>query len=221
MIIPALGVLALLAAIFVAGRWVLGRYDSLGRQKPFPWIGVGLLLLLGIGCVVPLLLRLRLESRLEAAATVITGARVEVHCQAFGEAFVDAGAELGYVPFGPDGVPERSTLIKRQQCRDLSNFIGVPTEITQEHVVAVHTLTHEAVHMSGVQSESETECRALQRDAAMAALLGAPPDAAQELATFYWETIYPRMPDGYRSDECRSGGTLDENLPNAPWEIAS
>ncbi|MGI8708467.1 MAG: hypothetical protein ACR2LG_09745 [Actinomycetota bacterium] len=48
------------------------------------------------------------------------GVPVEVECQGFGGAFVDAGAEFGYVAFGPDGVPERKTLIKREQCRDLS-----------------------------------------------------------------------------------------------------
>ena len=49
-------------------------------------------------------------------------------------------------------------------------------------MVAVHTLTHESIHMSGVTSESATECLAVQRDAEMARLLGAPRTAASELA---------------------------------------
>ena len=219
MILAVIGTAALLSAAVGAVRWLLRRHDSLGRARPFPWISIGLLVLVGVAGITPLVLRLRLEARLEDAASVVAGARVEVHCQALGEAFVDAGVELGYVAFGPDGVPERSTLIKRQQCRDLSSFVrGGHTDFTHEQVVAVHTLTHEAIHMSGVANEAQTECLAVQRDAEMARLLGAAPDAAQALAAHYWRVVYPRMPDGYRSDECKAGGALDANLPDAPWE---
>jgi hypothetical protein len=37
------------------------------------------------------------------------------------------------------------------------------------------------------------------------------------LAAAYWHDLYPLMPDGYRSSECRSGGALDEHLADAPW----
>jgi hypothetical protein len=52
----------------------------------------------------------------------------------------------------------------------------------------------------------------------MARLLGAEDTDADELARYYWESIYPRMPDGYRSDSCGPGRALDKNLPNAPWD---
>jgi hypothetical protein len=159
---------------------------------------------------------------LAKASSVIVGVPVDVHCQAFGEAFVDAGMELGYVRFGADGVPERKTLIKRQQCSDLSDFIGGGhADVVHEQVVAVHTLTHEAIHMSGVTSEAETECLAMQRDAEMARLLGADPADALGLAVYYWENVYPRMPDTYSSADCRSGGPLDRDLPDAPWDPAA
>ena len=105
-----------------------------------------------------------LQGQLGAAASEVVGVPVEVECQSFGSAFVDAGAEFGYVAFGPDGVPERKTLIKREQCCDLSAYLRSDKESpTTEQIVAVHTLTHEVIHMSGVTNEAETECIAVQR----------------------------------------------------------
>ena len=165
---------------------------------------MGFLVLVGCAALTPWVLRAVLEERLSDASSVFVGTAVEVHCQSFGEAFIDAGAEFGYVAFGPDGVPERKTLIKRQQCNDLRDYLrSDKVEPTREHVIAVHTLTHEAVHMSGITNESATECEAVQRDAEMAHLLGAPLEGAERLAFFYWEQIYPHMPSEYRSDSCR------------------
>ncbi|MBW3595095.1 MAG: hypothetical protein KY391_05905 [Actinobacteria bacterium] len=202
MILAWVGIVCLVAAAVVGVRWFVDRVDSLGRRKPFPWFGVGVFVAIALGALVPFFLRLRLEEQLASAASEVVGAPVEVHCQAFGEAFVDVGQELGYVRFGPDGVPERKTLIKRQQCRDLASYVRNPDEITREHVVAVHTLTHEAIHMSGVSNEAETECLAVQHNEQMARLLGASPEDARRLAVYYWEQVYPRMPESYRSDDC-------------------
>ena len=221
MILAWVGIASLAGAAFLSARWALNRYDSLGRRRSFPWISVAGLVAIAAAGLVPFFLRVRLENDLAEAASRIAGHTVEVHCQGFGEAFVDAGQELGYVRFGPDGVPERSTLIKRAQCAHLSDYIGgAHADFLREHVVAVHTLTHEAVHMSGIANEAETECVAIQRDAEMARLLGAAEPDAIRLATYYWETVYPSMPEGYRSDACGPGGELDRDLPDAPWDAA-
>lgn len=213
-----LGVATLLGALAVAVRWYLTRVDALGRIARFPWVSISLLLVLGVALLTPSLLREQLERKLEDAASTLIGARVEVDCQSFGQAFVDAGAEFGYVRFGPDGVPERRTLIKREQCSDLRDYLASDKRNPSlEHVVAVHTLTHEAIHMSGVTSEAETECIAIQRDAETARLLGASHHGATALGVSYWTNFYPRMPDEYRSDECRPGGALDIRSPDAPW----
>jgi len=29
--------------------------------------------------------------------------------------------------------------------------------------------------------------------------------------------VYPLMPGGYRSEQCRPGGPMDERLADAPW----
>ena len=86
----------------------------------------------------------------------------------------------------------------------------LPRRPTRDQVEAVHVLTHEAMHLSGRLEEAAAECAAVQRDAHTARLLGAP-------AAAYWRDVYPLMPDGYRSADCRPGGTLDDGLTDAPW----
>ena len=147
----------------------------------------------------------------------------------FGSAFyrrrepngTDDGADLGYVAFGSDGVPETKTTIKREQCRALASFTrsgGIRP--SRDEMIAVHVLTHESMHMSGIGSEVASECRAMQRDARMARLLGAGRSDARYLASWYWRTVYPHMTPAYRSDDCGPGQALDEGLPDPPWEVA-
>ena len=203
-------------------RWMSARTDVLGRPRPFPYITVVLLVTLGGASLGPLVLRVRLEHRLETAASKLVGTPIEVRCQSFGGAFVDVGADLGYVVFGADGNPESWTLIKRQQCGDLSDYLGSDKkDPTRDQIIAVHVLTHETIHVTGVRDEAETECKAMQLDAGMATLLGAELQAAEELAIAYWRDIYPWMPASYRSDECAPGGALDAGRPDSPWKLST
>jgi hypothetical protein len=213
----AMGVALVAAAGVVVLRWWMRRRDALGRARTFPWFSSFTLLALGCGVLWLWLAHVRLERRLATAASEVAGVRVTIDCQGFGEAFVDPGAELGHVRFGPNG-PLHSALIKRSQCAALSDYLTSNKENPSvPQVVAVHVLTHEAVHMSGVTDEPETECLAVQQDFTTASVLGAAPDEARELARTYWRTLYPRMPPDYRSDECRPGGRLDAHLAHAPW----
>ncbi len=214
----AIGLLG--AAALLAGRWLLHRRDGLGRRIRFPVVSVVALVLVGAGLLVPVVRHHRLEQRLAVAASELVGAPVRVHCQTAGQEFVDAGAELGWVAYGPDGVPEHATLIKRAQCGDLSAYFGSDkTAPTLDQVIAVHILSHEARHMAGETSEGVAECEAMQRDAQTAELLGADPDQALRLAQTYWRDVYPRLSDDYLSPDCRPGGPLDEGLPDAPWSV--
>ncbi|WP_456789622.1 hypothetical protein [Cellulomonas sp. P5_C5] len=215
LLLSLIGFLALAASIVV--RWLRRRVDVLGRIAPFPAISVALSLALAVACAVPIAREAWLEHRLEAAATQVAGGPVQVDCQGLGQAFVDVGQELGFVRWGPDGVPERETLIKVRVCNDLRAWLGsTKADPSLDQVVAVHVLTHETMHMVGIVSESRTECAAVQRDAAMAVALGASPAQAQDLARRYWTEVYPRMPSSYRGG-CGPGGEHDENLPAAPW----
>ncbi len=207
-----------LAALGLAVRWYLRRVDSLGRARSFPYASVGLLAVLSVVAVVPTYLREKEEGRLDRAASAIVGQRVSVHCQTFGESFTDAGAELGFVRWGPNGVPEHRTLIKRDACHQLKDYLSSDKlNPTEDEVVAVHVLTHESMHMSGIKPEARAECAAMQRDTRMAELLGASPPAARILARRYWTEVYPRMPEDYQTSECGPGGQLDEGLPDPPW----
>ena len=212
----ALGSLA--AATVVAARWVLSGPDSLGRARVFPMVTGVSLALLGGGLLLPVVRHHRLESRLDSAASALVGAPAEVHCQAAGQQFIDVGPELGYVRYGPDGVPEHETLIKRAQCQDLASYLRSDKQAPdRDHVVAVHILSHEARHMAGTKNEAQTECEAMQRDAWAARLLGATDEQAHRLARTYWLVVYPTMNDTYSSSECRPGGAFDERLELAPW----
>jgi hypothetical protein len=208
----------LLAALLAATRWLLRREDALGRPRPFPAFSVAILAVMGAGLLVPGVRHHQLEDRLAVVASDLAGYRVAVNCQTAGQQFVDAGAELGYVRYGSDGVPQRATLIKRAQCTELSRYLRSHGDHPDEgQVIAVHVLTHEAMHMAGITDEARAECLAMQRDAKTARLLGASPQQAAKLARRYWREFYPRMNDDYRSAECRPGGQLDQASPDAPW----
>jgi len=172
----------------------------------------------GAGLLVPVWRHARLEHRLDAVASALVGVPVVVHCQTAGQELLDVGSELGRVAAGPDGRPERVTLIKRAPCRALAAYLrSAKDHPSPDEVVAVHVLSHEARHMAGERSEGRAECQAMQRDAHTAELLGADPAQARALARAYWTDVYPRMHDDYRSGDCAAGGRLDEQLGAGPW----
>src|SRR5262245_12727569 len=96
---------------------------------------------------------------------------------------------------------------------------------------AILTLAHEAYHLGGLvgqrfrngvvggdpDSEAKATCYGMQSIAAVAQELGATPDDAQAIATFYWDVIYPQYRasaySNYWSAECRPGGAMDIRPP--------
>ena len=149
------------------------------------------------------------EHQLEGAASQIAGGPVQVHCQSLGQAFVDLGPELGYVAWGPDGVPERSTLIKFGACGNLRAWLGsTKANPSLDQVIAVHVVTHETMHMVGLIERGPRRVRgraAGRRDGRGARARR--PHEAQALALRYWTEVYPRMPDGYVGG-CGPGGDV-------------
>ncbi len=212
---------SLAGAAAVLGRWSVRRQDSLGRPRALPVWSVSVLVLVSVAAAVPGAQRRIEERRLERIAAALVGHHVTVTCQSGAAAFVDAGSELGWVPFDASGRPLPRTLIKRAQCHDIEAYRhGDHEHPSQQQVVAVHVLTHEAMHMRGQPVEAVAECEAVQRDAFTAKELGATEAQARRLARLYWLTVYPRMPDDYRSADCRPDGALDEHLTTAAWTQA-
>jgi hypothetical protein len=207
----------LLGGFVMFGRWWLNRVDGIGRKVALPW-SAWMLPALGCLALIPVVRHHSEETRLSRIASSLAGVKATVHCQSGTAEWVDAGAELGYVKWGPGGVPEHSTLIKHQQCGLLAHYLsGGRGNPSMDTVIAVHVLTHESMHMSGITDESLTDCAAMQRDATTARMMGATGGQALLLAKRYWVNVYPNMPDAYRNDACRPGGNLDEHLIDPPW----
>ncbi|MBV9871233.1 MAG: hypothetical protein JO214_11475 [Frankiaceae bacterium] len=216
MVVIALALVVAAAALSV--RWLTHQRDTFGRERPFPYLSIGLLGLVAMGAAIPSYLRHQEETRLSAVASQLVGEPARVHCQTFGQTFTQLDGDLGFVRWGKDGVPEHQTFIKREQCGDLKSYLKSDKQHPNpDQVVAVHVLTHESMHMRGITSEADAECAAMQRDAQTAELLGASPSAAMDLARTYWQIDYPRMPATYRTLDCKPGGPLDEHLATAPW----
>lgn len=205
-----------LAALGLLARWLMVR--GVREHAPFPAISISSCVVLAVVATFPVVDRVTLEGRLSHAASNLLGMHVEVDCQTLTGSALDMGRELGYVKWGPGGIPEHKTLIKHQQCNDLHAYLDSSKQRPNAaQILAVHVLTHESMHMSGITSESIAECDAMQHDTTMAEDMGATPAAAHALAVTYWLTVYPDMPDGYTSGDCRPGGSLDLHLPDAPW----
>jgi len=221
-VLLAVAVFAALGAVAVAVRWALTRVDALGRVQPFPKVTTSLLAVVALVAGVPVFRHARVEARLATAASAITGHRVVVRCETLSQAWLDSHAELGYVRFDVDGRPEPLATLTAQACGDLSAWLGSPrADAPLDRIVAVHVLTHEAMHLTGQLDEARAECAAVQRDARTARLLGATAEQAHELALRYWQEVYPRLADDYRSVACSPGGALDEHLSDAPWPVAA
>ena len=209
---------AVTGGLVLTGRWLLHQRDALGRPRGFPVWSVSLLAVLAVAAVVPGVRRRSEEKRLSAVASGLVGHRVQVRCQSLGQALGDLGSELGFVKWDASGRPEPRTLIKRDPCGRLRGYYGGHrSRPSLDAVIAVHVLTHEAMHMRGLTGEADAECAAVQRDEQTAQLLGATPEQARELALAYWTRVYPRMPDDYREGSCTPGGQADEHLDTAPW----
>jgi len=221
-VLLAVAVIAVLGAVAVAVRWALTRVDALGRTQSFPTVTTSLLTVVALVAGVPVFRHARVEARLATVASTLTGHRVAVRCETLSQAWLDSHAELGYVRFDADGRPEPLATLTAQACGDLSAWLASPrADAPLDRIVAVHVLTHEAMHLAGRLDEARAECEAVQRDARTARLLGATAEQAHELSVRYWQQVYPRLSDDYRSAACAPGGALDEHLSDAPWPVTA
>lgn len=160
------------------------------------------------------------EHQWSAAASTLLGEEVSVHCQRMLVYAFDISPVLGFVPLDPaTGAPAKETWLRRDTCDALADWD--PGSPSDSGVRAVHILTHEAMHMAGERDEARTECLAIQRNAAMAMVLGATKEQARGLSYRYWSALSSGLPHQYQSQECRPGGGWDENLETSPWTFGA
>ena len=170
------------------------------------------------------------EETLGALASQIAGRPVSVKCQGVIKEAVDVSAAEGEVLF-ENGEPTDVAELKRGICIELADFPktlederyrclassdACPKEIIKR-VVAVHTLTHEAWHLRGVQDERVTECYAMQTSEIVARRLGASQALARAMAVYYANERYTRLSSSYQSPFCRDGSRYDLNRGSRVW----
>jgi hypothetical protein len=131
--------------------------------------------------------------------------------------FFSSQGHSGHVWFDANGQPAKQAFLSSSTCSRVKDYQRDPNGAGVDQVVAVHTVTHEAEHLAGVQAEDVAECRAMQADAAVLVALGASPDTAHSQVLTYLSGVYPRLSDGYVSARCTDGGELDLSPGDGRW----
>lgn len=153
---------------------------------------------------------------LGAVATGLAGRPVRVQCQNIAAAAIDVSDEQGAVTFDASGRPSDTAHLKRNTCQALGRFprdaragklrcLAAPDscpDAVLADALAVHVLTHESMHLRGIQSESEAECLALGATAWTARDLGAPPTDANLVEQYARTRLYELLPADYHSPAC-------------------
>ncbi len=130
----------------------------------------------------------------------------KVNCERLSEEVFNLSPYQGYVYFDGSNVAH----LRRNVCHGLWDYAhGGQANPTEEQILAVHLVGHEAMHINGVQSESVAECAAVQLSHLTAEALGATPEQARMLQRRYFAEYYQRQRSNYISGECREGGSLD------------
>lgn len=167
----------------------------------------------------------RIEPRFGGVATRVAGKPVEVRCWSEadwriveGQYHRYTGEHVELAGFAPSLGHSRVDLAPTV-CADLADLTYGVTHrwATRGSAFAVGVLAHETEHVVSPGSEAETECYGMQDMRSAARALGASIADADALAGIYWEQVYPRNDDAYRSDECRDGGAFDRQPQSPRW----
>jgi hypothetical protein len=185
-----------------------------------------------------------IEQRLQPIAEGVSGRHVQVDCQSFWGALLDAQAREGEVRYLVQGVPEPKLFLTHRVCVRLRKFAGhahhgeldclaaidwatddpLPYgsdcyERAAGTIYAVLVLAHESYHTVDVEDEAAANCFAIQAMAWTATRLGAATSEA-ELMARAMEALEPMQGSPYGTTECHAGGKLDLHgeTPDFPTE---
>jgi hypothetical protein len=162
----------------------------------------------------------RVEPRFSRAASRVAEKDVEVRCWSQRDwrrlmveehAYTRGKVNPAVLGFASAGGSRLS--LAPSTCRDLARLAYEGDRPTAGNrrlmlALAVVTLAHESVHLTGVADEPTAECHGIQLSERAALALGVKLAFAEELKDVYWEH-YRQIPTVYRSRECRDGGKLD------------
>jgi hypothetical protein len=171
----------------------------------------------------------RIEPRFGAVASSVVGAEVEARCwspvdwaRLIEEMETFTAGRIGERNSGFTGFGDQRVNLAPEVCGGLVALAYEgrrPSRGFDRLAIAsgVATLMHEAQHASGIASEPVAECLGMQAIRPAAQKLGADASYAHQLAVAYWREVYPTLPSGYRSGECRDGGALDRRQNSSVW----
>ena len=168
----------------------------------------------------------RTEHRLAGVASELAGRPVGVRCQGFFAELVDIGQRTGEVDF-PANRPPDHMFLTRGICGQLRHFLGSHSHrdldclttidwrtwsfqtgwfgTCERHAradaEAITTLAHESMHLRGIQSESEAQCKAVQADAWTTVRLGGTAEQGLAVAR-YVLALQPGMSPEYQFGRC-------------------
>lgn len=208
--------LRLLLLMLAAGAFAALLVLQIRRDERHPFVMAALSFLLVAGGMAEYRAQ-SAERAFSRVASAVAQRDVSVRCQGILSKMVDISNELGSVWFDEDGEPADKTDIKRDACNWAKEYAGGERRITTANALGIHVIAHESIHLRGEMNEAVTECYGMQYSAQVAEALGATPMQAQQLAEFYWDTVYPSMPADYTTQDCVNGGPLDLRPESDVW----
>jgi hypothetical protein len=142
----------------------------------------------------------------EALGVVSDVPGLSADCERFTEELFNIRQYQGYVYYDGSNVAH----LRRNLCHSLWDYAhGGQANPSEDQILAVHVVAHEAEHINGVRGEAAAECSAVQLNHLIAEKLGATPEQARALQRRYFEDYYPNLYSDYVSHECRADGKLD------------
>jgi hypothetical protein len=123
-----------------------------------------------------------------------------LHCQRLTETLAFAGAQAADVVQDPTS-GKFSGMLTYDVCKDLRMYL-YNKKVNVKATTAIHIIDHESIHLTGIFSESATECYSMKWDEKSAVLLGANPTDAKKLALIYKTQVYPHMQPPYNGGKC-------------------
>lgn len=186
-------------------------WDTLVKKNQFNWFMIPLVSLAFLPLGIMEFRWSLMEAKLGTVVSEISGKKAgTVHCQRLSEAFFDTKVSVaGHVSSENPHI----AVVNYEQCQQIFSWLEQGKKMpNEEQIKALHVFTHESVHVSGEYNEAVTECTAINRDYLTVKALGGSEETGRQMASIYYETIWPKMPKEYILADCKIDATFDSVL---------